>query len=125
MQKTTVGKIYSDSCGHCNAMKDAWEEMDKHVGGRVEVKEFSTEPDGMKKLEEFNKERGTNIASQGGVPTLFKMKEGNVTYYNGGRSTGELVKWALEQKGGSNKKSKRSKRSQKNKNKRNKSQRRR
>ncbi len=125
MQKTTVGKIYSDSCDHCNAMKGAWKEMDERVGGKVEVKEFSTEPDGMKKLEEFNKERGTNIASQNGVPTLFKLKGGNVTYYNGGRSTEELVNWALEQKGGSNKKSKRSKRSQKNKNKRNKSQRRR
>jgi hypothetical protein len=124
MQKTTVGKIYSDSCYHCNAMEKAWEEMDKRVGGKVEVKKFSTEPDGMKKLEEFNKERGTNIASQNGVPTLFKLKGGNVTYYNGGRSTEELVNWALEQKGGSNKKSK-NKRSKKNKNKRNKSQRRR
>jgi hypothetical protein len=121
MTDTTVGKIYSDSCSHCNAMKDAWEEMDKRVGGKVEVKAFSTEPDGMKNLEEFNKERGTNIASQNGVPTLFKLKGGNVTYYNGGRSTEELTKWALGQKGGSNKKSKRNRR----RNKRNKSQRRR
>ena len=121
MQKTTVGKIYSDSCIHCNAMKDAWDDMKKNVGGKVEVEAFSTEPDGMKKLEEFNKERGTNIASQNGVPTLFKLKGGNVTYYNGGRSTEELTKWALGQDGGSNKKSKRNRR----RNKRNKSQRRR
>ena len=42
------------------------------------------------------------LALQGGYPTLFKIKDGELEYYNGSRETDPMTDWALgnSQKGG-------------------------
>ena len=113
-----VGKLYSNQCRFCKLMEKDWKNMKDQVAGKVEVVDFEASDDFDENLSKFNEEHGTNVKVQGGFPTIFKVKGGVVSYYNGDRSESDLVRWALETKGGKRK-------SRKNKSKKNKSRRRR
>lgn len=112
----TVGKLYSNNCGYCKQMESDWDQMKQQVAGKVEVVDFEASDNFDEKLAKFNKERNTDVKLQGGYPTIFKIKGGQVSYHNGGRSAQELVNWATGTKGGK-------KKSKKNKSKKNKSRR--
>lgn len=95
--------------------------MAKKVGGKVDVQKFETSE--QNKLDDFNKKYNQNISVQNGVPTLFRIADNKVSYYNGGRSVKELVNWALKgetQMGGAKNKSKKHNKSKHNKSKHNK-----
>jgi ribosomal protein L27 len=49
-------------------------------------------------LNELNKQHGANVAVQGGYPTIYKIVDGKVEYYNGERTAAKLVCWALHRK---------------------------
>ena len=49
------------------------------------------------KLDELNQKHGSEVAVQGGYPTIYKIKKGGkVEYYNGERTVPKLVGWALQ-----------------------------
>lgn len=111
---TIIGKLYMDGCPHCDNLVEPWNKMKNQIGGSVEVVQFN--PDQMDDLEKLNKKHKSNVSIQGGYPTIFKIEGGKVEYYNGERTTEEMVKWAKNKsykKGGKSKKRK----SRKNKNK--------
>lgn len=94
-EKTIVGKLYADWCGHCSALVTPWNDMEKKVGKEVDVVSFEETKD-KNKLAEFQKKH--KVAVQEGYPTLFRIDGGKISYYNGGRDTTSLINWALNKK---------------------------
>ena len=96
MSQTVVGKLYMDGCGHCVALEEPWAQMKKKVGGKVMVA-GDIESAQTDKLEELNQKHGSEVAVQGGYPTIYKIKKGGkVEYYNGERTVPKLASWALQ-----------------------------
>jgi thiol-disulfide isomerase/thioredoxin len=125
---TIVGKLYANWCGACKAIKEIWSDTEAkvkaQVGGEVVFKNIESENMDAE-LEKFNAENNTNVALQGGYPTIYKVEGTNVSYYGGDRNVDDIVKWILEKKGGKSKQSNKRKRNNKRKQtKRNKKQRR-
>jgi thiol-disulfide isomerase/thioredoxin len=97
--KIIVGKIYANWCGHCQALKPEWKKMRKIVKGkpsgkRIQFVEISEEQMG-DKLSKLNKAHGVQINSSG-YPTLFKLVNGKVDYYEGSREAHPLAEWAMK-----------------------------
>ncbi len=102
---TIVGKLYMKGCPHCDNLEKPWDEMKKKIKNFIKVVDFN--PNQMDGLEKLNKKHKTNVSVQDGYPTIFKIENGKVDYYNGMRTTNELVKWAKNKfykKGGKSKK---------------------
>lgn len=96
-----VGRIYSDSCGFCVAMKDAWEKMKTKIQeqGKELVKFVDIEAQEMnEKLDDLNKRLvlPQKVSIQGGFPTLFKIHRGKVEYYGGERSADKMYEWYMK-----------------------------
>ena len=110
--KVVVGKLYMNGCGHCESLKEPWSQMESKIGGKIKVEKIeSAEMDD--RLLKLNKEHGSDVAVQGGYPTIFKIKNKKVEYYNGERTAPALIKWANQSTGG--KRTKRTKRTKRNK----------
>ena len=94
-----VGLIHSNNCGHCIAMREAWNEMkntlNQVIGNRFVVVEVEAAqiPHGLNKLKRFTNEP---VEIQGGYPTLYKIKNHQVQYYNGARDHQSLTNWYLD-----------------------------
>ena len=97
MSKTVVGKLYMIGCGHCDALEEPWNQMKKKVNKKVIVA-GDIEAAQTNELNELNKQHGANVAVQGGYPTIYKIVDGKVEYYNGERTAAKLVSWALHRK---------------------------
>ena len=99
-----VGKVYANWCGHCKNLKPEWVRMKSHIQRKkgkthivyaeIEENEIDTK---LKTLQDTNK---TQIAVNG-YPTLFRIVNGKVEYYNGNREANQMADWYLS--GGSNK----------------------
>lgn len=81
------GKIYANWCGHCRAMENDWNILEKKMLPLQCVNIESEEKD--HKIAEFNQQYRTNLALQNGFPTIFKLKKvgGTMEYYQGGDRT--------------------------------------
>jgi hypothetical protein len=102
----TVGKLYSDNCGFCVNMAEAWDQMETNITGKktkfknivkfhnIEASNLNT---GLPMLNETLK--GEKVAEPQGFPTLFKHENGRVSYYQGAREVGPMTQWVM----GSNK----------------------
>jgi thiol-disulfide isomerase/thioredoxin len=97
-----VGKIYANWCGHCQNMADAWESMKKDLveqkGGKFVFEEIeqNNEKDGINQVnEKYLGKSTTKLSLQGGYPTLFKIKGGVISYFQGDRTFEEMKKWYL------------------------------
>ena len=97
MSKTVVGKLYMIGCGHCDALEEPWNQMIKKVNKKVIIA-GDIEAAQTNKLNELNKQHGANVAVQGGYPTIYKIVDGKVEYYNGERTAQKLIGWALQGK---------------------------
>jgi len=93
-----VGKVYADWCGHCQMLKTEWDKMKKNmknnkrkniVFAEIEESEIGTK---LKKLKEHH---GVDVAVNG-YPTLFRIENGKIDYYNGGREHGKMYNWYLK-----------------------------
>ena len=93
-----VGRIYSDSCGFCVAMKDDWENMKNKIANKKNVEFADIEAQEMdEKLNMLNaRDLSEKVVIQGGFPTLFKIREGKVEYYAGERSADAMYKWYMK-----------------------------
>ena len=97
MSKTVVGKLYMNGCIHCDNLVEPWNQMKKKIGGKVEVAK-DIESAETNKLDKLNSKYKTNVAMQGGYPTIYKIVGGKVEYYNGERTAAKLVSWVLHRR---------------------------
>jgi len=98
--KTVIGKIYANWCGYCQMMQNDWEKMktDLAKGGSFEIFDIEqkNEKDGINNVnEKYLKKSLTKVGLQGGYPTLFKIKNGKLSYFNGERTYDAMKKWCL------------------------------
>ena len=94
MSGIVVGKLYMNGCIHCDSLVEPWNQMEKKIGKMVEVIDIESR-DLDTKLEKINAEFKTDVSVQGGFPTIFKIQNGKVEYYEGERTAPELIKWVL------------------------------
>ena len=79
-------KLYADWCGHCQAMKEDWEKLEKieEINGRkVHIMSIEEKSPCFKKYQE-------KFGAIEGFPTIVLMKEGAPHIYNGERTFGEM-----------------------------------
>jgi thiol-disulfide isomerase/thioredoxin len=104
-----VGKIFADWCGHCVALKPEWDNLKSkiqqeigrsikdiavvfvEIGDTEENKIAGKTVDGM--ISEYNNKHASNLALQGGYPTIFRHCGNKIEYYDGPRTSDELWKW--------------------------------
>jgi len=97
-----VGKIYANWCGHCQNMADDWKALKNDLAKRGDAFEFSEiEQASESRLipalnEKYLKKSPVKVALQGGYPTLFKIKGGNLSYFEGNRTFQEMRDWYLQ-----------------------------
>jgi thiol-disulfide isomerase/thioredoxin len=98
----TIGLIYANWCGHCQALKPEWEKMKTNIikkkGGYkfTEIEESDELKDS--KIKEINDKLKGEKLSANGYPTIFKIKGGKLEYFEGGRTSDELQSWFLNSK---------------------------
>jgi thiol-disulfide isomerase/thioredoxin len=97
--KTIVGKIYAGWCGHCQMLETPWNQMKANLGKKGGSFEFAeieqqNEPMGVQKINDtYLKKSSAKLSLQGGYPTLFKIKKGILSYFNGNRTLEDMTKW--------------------------------
>ena len=98
----TLGLVYADWCGHCNALKPEWNITKDMLKDNSNIKLVEINDKDENKNEVMKNIDSTLVAN--GYPTIFKKVSGKpVEYYQGERNAKDLVKWASPpQKGGCN-----------------------
>ena len=98
-----VGKVYADWCGHCKALKPEWKQMKSRINqtkGRKNIVYSEIEANQINtKLKKLQKENNIQLKVEG-YPTLFRIENGKVDYYNGNREAKQMAEWYLN--GGNN-----------------------
>lgn len=94
-----VGKIYSNGCGHCVALEKPWEDLQKSLKGE-NIMFKNIEQNSMdKELETLNNTylNGSEqkVSIQQGFPTIYKIDNGKVSYYDGIREMEPMKSWIL------------------------------
>jgi len=93
-----VGKIYANWCGHCQALKPEWAKMKKIIrrkGRGKKVKFVEIEESQMAdKLPKFQQQYNVQVDANG-FPSLFRLANGKVDYYQGNRSAHPMAEWYL------------------------------
>ncbi len=100
-----VGKIYATWCGHCVALEPKWKKLTSQLRKMVPKKQHLV----IAEIESENMDAGLvalnathllnsekKVELNGGYPTIFKIINGNVTYYEGPREVKPMLKWALD-----------------------------
>ena len=89
-----VGKVYANWCGHCQSLKPEWSKMKgllkkrKHGIQYVEIEDQDKD----KKFTEVKRKYGVDLTANG-YPTLFKIEEGKLSYYDGQRTAEQMSDW--------------------------------
>ena len=97
-----VGKIYADWCGYCQMMQDDWDNLKRDLGENKKIEfvddiEQKNEADSVNDVnEKYLKKSPLKLSLQGGYPTIFKIKNGKLSYFNGERRYDAMKKWCLE-----------------------------
>ena len=99
-KKIHIGRIHAEWCGHCKSLKEPWKIMKEMISlnmdndlkhHHVHYHDFEDKNDQSedynKKIDDFNNlylsESPNKVSIQGGFPTLFRVLNGKLTYYNG------------------------------------------
>ena len=96
----TVGLIYANWCTHCQHLKPEWKKMKKGMNGMkchyLEIEDADPHKD--RKIAHVNTRlKGEKLVANG-YPTIFRIKGGNLEYYQGERTAQAMQQWF---KGGS------------------------
>lgn len=98
---TVIGKIHANWCGHCKSLVPEWEKMKSAINSAglekkykfVEIESANQGP----KVKYINnhhlKNSESKLSLQGGYPTLFKIKDGKLSYYKGPRRAIDMTNW--------------------------------
>lgn len=130
-----VGRIHADWCGHCISLNKEWKTMQNlfsHAMGRnlknvhVEYHDFEdikNDPkhrgkDYQQEIDAYNEKHlphsEAKLELHGGFPTIFKVLDGKLEYFEGNRNSSDIFSWMtkdLVKKGGKKKKSQRKRKS--------------
>jgi hypothetical protein len=96
-----IGLVYSNGCGHCDAMKPAWNEMRTEVESNPNLKDMvnileieRSDPEMDSKIQKINADLvNCKPLMVQGYPTMFCKKEHYLEPYEGGREKPELMEW--------------------------------
>ena len=97
-----VGKIYADWCGYCQMMQDDWDNLKRDLGENKKIEfvddiEQKNQTDRVNDVnEKYLKKSPLKLSLQGGYPTIFKIKNGKISYFNGERRYDAMKRWFLE-----------------------------
>jgi hypothetical protein len=91
--KVVYGRIHATWCGHCQHLEKMWPSVIREINNKTKKGEYKAvsieQTEEAKKLPWVNKhfvKSGAPLAIQGGYPTVFKIVNGGVQYYNGERT---------------------------------------
>ena len=93
----TIGLVYAEWCGHCQSLKPIWKQLKKALSMNTKINIFELEDSDENKeakLKSVGKNTHGGSIQVNGFPTLFKILNGKVDYYNGERTLDALLKWA-------------------------------
>ena len=107
-----VGRLHANWCIHCKSLAPEWARMRKILSKTKDKYRFVSieQSKEARDLERLNKYLGLvedekKVQMKEGYPTIFKVVDGVVEYYNGPRMTQNLVNWVKETTGGTRKRS--------------------
>jgi thiol-disulfide isomerase/thioredoxin len=99
-----IGKIYANGCIHCQMLEPEWNKMKQDVSNNA----FNSRRIVFVEIEQANQDaliadtnnkyliNSTNkLALQEGYPTIFRIENGKVEYYNGQRDANTMERWFL------------------------------
>lgn len=95
---TIVGLIHANWCGHCQTLMPVWEEMVKSMKGNKMfhiVKIESSDADKDARMAHINSKisKDSPKLQANGFPTIFKVKNGKLEYYDKERQSDAMRKW--------------------------------
>lgn len=95
-----VGKIYSNGCGHCVAMEKPWDDLKNSLKEeKIVFKDIEASSNMDAELKTLNETylNGSEqkVSLQQGFPTIYKIDNGKVSYYDGIRETEPMKSWIL------------------------------
>ena len=104
-KKVVCGLVYADWCGHCSTLIPKWIQMVKNIRKKVQKNQYyepmlaPIEDSKMDLLREFN-EKNTDYLDKktiqfSGYPTIFKIQNGTISYYDGERETEPMERWYM------------------------------
>jgi thiol-disulfide isomerase/thioredoxin len=99
-----IGKIYANWCGHCTALAPKWNKLTKILRKKIPKRQLvisSIESEnvdtGLSTLNQtYLSNSDEKVAVQGGYPTIFKIVNNKIHYYEGPRELAPMLKWALQ-----------------------------
>lgn len=105
--KLVLGKIYAEWCGHCKILAPKWEIIKKELPKRfpynskplvykVEESDIDVPVRGLETMQPYLANSSEKVEIQGGYPTIFKIVNGQVSYFDGPREIGPIITWAME-----------------------------
>jgi thiol-disulfide isomerase/thioredoxin len=103
VRMVTIGLVYANWCGHCQALKPEWKKMKTNVMKtpmykRGEYKFVEIEDSDKKKQQKMDNVNssisGGKLAADG-FPIVFKVHNRKIKYFQGGRNAKELQNWFL------------------------------
>jgi thiol-disulfide isomerase/thioredoxin len=94
--KIIIGLIHANWCGHCQALKPVWQEMKQDLNDDFDIQEIedSDKNKEEKKSKLNEKIKGGKEIQANGFPTIFKIVDGEIQYFEGDRTKEKLVSWA-------------------------------
>ena len=93
-----IGKIYSVGCIHCQNMQLSWNELkNKLKKHNVTIIEIEASNNQDEQINRINQTYVTDInkLTCNGYPTIFKIVNGKVSYYESERSTDKMYTWII------------------------------
>jgi thiol-disulfide isomerase/thioredoxin len=89
-----VGKVHAKWCGHCQSLKPEWSKMKgilkkrKHGIQYVEIEDTQKQ----EKFAEVKQKYGVELKADA-YPTLFKIEDDKLSYYEGQRTAEQMADW--------------------------------
>jgi thiol-disulfide isomerase/thioredoxin len=97
----TIGLIYANWCGHCQALKPEWRKMKSNIMKTpsykrgvykfVEIEDADQAKD--QKINSINSRLTGEKLAANGYPTVFKIHGGKLHYFQGDRTANSLQSW--------------------------------
>lgn len=100
-----IGKIHANWCGHCISLAPKWTILVRQLHKIVPKKhnlviadiESETMDAGLAALNATHlPDSEKKVELNGGYPTIFKIMNKTITYYEGPREVKPMLKWAIE-----------------------------